>query len=36
MLGFINKNKFLTFFPVMAATQILLHFNSIPCNNYVM
>ena len=25
MLGFINKNKFLTFFPVMAATQILLY-----------
>ena len=25
MLGFINKNKILTFFPVMAATQILLY-----------
>ena len=28
MLGFINKNKFLTFFPVMAATQILLYLTS--------
>ena len=27
MLGFINKNKILTFFPVMAATQILLYNN---------
>ena len=25
MLGFINKNKILTFFAVMAATQILLY-----------
>ena len=26
MMGFINKNKILTFFAVMAATQILLYF----------
>ena len=25
MFGFINKNKFLTFFPVVAATQISLY-----------
>ena len=28
MLGFINKNQTLTFFPVMAATQILLYLKS--------